>query len=156
MWAGEGQRERETESEAGSRLWAVSTEPDAGLELMQDHDRSQSWTLHLTEPPRRPIFSLLFERERDEQGREAERETHRERERETERQRQRDRENLKQVPHSAQSLTQGLIPRPWDHDLSQNQESYTQLTVSPRCVWSPGCCVETRWKVLKNENKEAC
>ena len=26
-------RERHTESEAGSRLWAVSTEPDAGLEL---------------------------------------------------------------------------------------------------------------------------
>ena len=33
--AGEGQRERETqESEAGSRLRAVSTEPDVGLELM--------------------------------------------------------------------------------------------------------------------------
>ena len=32
---GEGPREREgdTESEAGSRLRAVSTEPDAGLEL---------------------------------------------------------------------------------------------------------------------------
>ena len=31
----EGQREREedTESEAGSRLWAVSTEPDARLKL---------------------------------------------------------------------------------------------------------------------------
>ena len=34
-WTGEGQREREgdTESEAGSRLWAVSTEPNMGLEL---------------------------------------------------------------------------------------------------------------------------
>ena len=33
---GKGQREREgdTESEAGSRLRAVSTEPDAGLEHM--------------------------------------------------------------------------------------------------------------------------
>ena len=30
---GEGQREGDTESETGSRLWAVSTEPDAGLEL---------------------------------------------------------------------------------------------------------------------------
>ena len=29
----EGQRERKTESEAGSRLWPVSTEPDVGLEL---------------------------------------------------------------------------------------------------------------------------
>ena len=32
-WMGEGQREGDTESETGSRLWAVSTEPDAGLEL---------------------------------------------------------------------------------------------------------------------------
>ena len=31
---GEGQRERETQSEAGFRLSAVSTEPNAGLELM--------------------------------------------------------------------------------------------------------------------------
>ena len=30
---GEGQRQRDTESEAGSRLRAVSTEPDTGLEL---------------------------------------------------------------------------------------------------------------------------
>ena len=30
---GKGQREGDTESEAGSRLWAVGTEPDAGLEL---------------------------------------------------------------------------------------------------------------------------
>ena len=30
---GKGQRERETEFEAGSRLQAVSTEPDAGLKL---------------------------------------------------------------------------------------------------------------------------
>ena len=30
---GEGQREGDTESETGSRLQAVSTEPDAGLEL---------------------------------------------------------------------------------------------------------------------------
>ena len=30
---GEGQREGDTESETGSGLWAVSTEPDAGLEL---------------------------------------------------------------------------------------------------------------------------
>ena len=34
---GEGQREGDTESETGSRLWAVSTEPDAGLALM-DHE----------------------------------------------------------------------------------------------------------------------
>ena len=34
---GEGQRERETESEAGSRLWAINPEPDAGLKLT-DHE----------------------------------------------------------------------------------------------------------------------
>ena len=32
MGGGEGRREGDTESEAGSRLPAVSTEPDAGLE----------------------------------------------------------------------------------------------------------------------------
>ena len=31
---GKGQREGDIESEAGSRLCAVSTEPDVGLELM--------------------------------------------------------------------------------------------------------------------------
>ena len=30
----EGQKEVQTESKADSRLWAVSTEPDGGLELM--------------------------------------------------------------------------------------------------------------------------
>ena len=34
---GEGQSEGDTESETDSRLWAVSTEPNAGLELT-DHE----------------------------------------------------------------------------------------------------------------------
>ena len=33
MQAGEGQKEGDTESGAGSRLLAVGTEPDVGLEL---------------------------------------------------------------------------------------------------------------------------
>ena len=37
MNRGGAEREGDTESETGSRLWAVSTEPDAGLELT-DHD----------------------------------------------------------------------------------------------------------------------
>ena len=54
---GEGQRERETQN---SKLWAVSTEPDAGLKLT---DR-ESWPeLKLdaqpTEPPRRPCVLYL-------------------------------------------------------------------------------------------------
>ena len=34
MRAGKGQREGDTESEAGSRLWAVTSKSDAGTELM--------------------------------------------------------------------------------------------------------------------------
>ena len=34
MSGGGAERERDTESEAGSRLWAVTTEPDVGLEPM--------------------------------------------------------------------------------------------------------------------------
>ena len=33
MSGGGAEREGDTESEAGSRLWAISPEPDAGLEL---------------------------------------------------------------------------------------------------------------------------
>ena len=41
------------------------------------------------------------------------------------------RENVKQALHSAQRSRQGSIPRRWDHDLSQNQESDAQLTEPP-------------------------
>ena len=67
-WAGEeGQREREThthrhtESEAGFRLPAVSTEPNAGLEPMKpwDHDLSQSRTLNRLSHPGAPFSSFL-------------------------------------------------------------------------------------------------
>ena len=34
MNGGGAEREGDTESETGSRLWAISPEPDAGLELM--------------------------------------------------------------------------------------------------------------------------
>ena len=37
MSGGGSEREGDTESEAGSRLWAINTEPDAGLELT-DHE----------------------------------------------------------------------------------------------------------------------
>ena len=56
-----------------------------------------------------PLLFFFLDREREsecEQGRGAEG----------------DRENLKQAPHSAQSLTQDLIPQLWDHELSQNRE----------------------------------
>ena len=37
MNGGGSEKEGDTESETGSKLWAVSTEPDAGLELT-DHE----------------------------------------------------------------------------------------------------------------------
>ena len=55
------EREGDTESEAGSRLWAVSTEPDAGLELMSceimtwaEVRRSTDWATHV------PLFFIFF------------------------------------------------------------------------------------------------
>ena len=55
MSRGGAEREGDTESETGSRLWAVSPEPDAGLELT---DREiMTWAevdAQPTEPPRRP------------------------------------------------------------------------------------------------------
>ena len=61
---GEGQREGDTESETGSRLRAVSTEPVAGLEPTdQTHDREiMTWaevdrlTDWATQVPRKQLF----------------------------------------------------------------------------------------------------
>ena len=62
--SGEGaEREGDTESEAGSRLRAISPEPDAGLELT---DREiVTWLksdAQPTEPPRRPQNPLFLTR----------------------------------------------------------------------------------------------
>ena len=61
--AGEGQRERETQSETGSRLWAVSTEPDTRLELTHREimtwakvGRPAGWATQVHPPP--PNFSF--------------------------------------------------------------------------------------------------
>ena len=56
------ERETDTESEAGSRLWAVSTETDTGLELINcDHDLSQSWRLNRLSHPGAAKGELLSE-----------------------------------------------------------------------------------------------
>ena len=62
-WTGEGQREGDTESETGSRLRAVSTEPDAGLELTdwRDCDLIQSWLLNRLSHPGAPEVRFLKE-----------------------------------------------------------------------------------------------
>ena len=53
-----GQREGKTEFEAGSRLWAVSTEPNAGLELTNceimtwaEVGRSTNWAIQVPQHP---------------------------------------------------------------------------------------------------------
>ena len=48
VWAGVGQRERETESEAGSRLWVVSIEPNVGLEPVIHEIMTWAKVRHLT------------------------------------------------------------------------------------------------------------
>ena len=59
-WTGERQREGDTESETGSRLWAISPEPDAGLELTDR--KNVTWaevgrlTDCATQAPHAPLF----------------------------------------------------------------------------------------------------
>ena len=62
---GGGQGERETQNpKQGSRLWAVSPEPDAGLELVSVRLWPESMSdTQLTEPPRRrPFLAILMPR----------------------------------------------------------------------------------------------
>ena len=49
MSGGGAEREGDTESEAGSRLQAVSTEPDAGLELTNCEIMTRAEVGHLTD-----------------------------------------------------------------------------------------------------------
>ena len=58
---GGSEKEGDTESETGSRLWAVSTEPDTGLEPTEpwDHDLSRSRTLNWLSHPGAPMHILL-------------------------------------------------------------------------------------------------
>ena len=64
MNGGGAEREGDTESEAGSRLWAISPEPYAGLEPT-DHEivtwaevgRLTDWA---TQVPQRTIFIVLY------------------------------------------------------------------------------------------------
>ena len=64
MSRGGAEREGDTESEAGSRLRAVGTEPDAGLELTNVRSRPELKSdAQPTEPPRRPnplFFKLVW------------------------------------------------------------------------------------------------
>ena len=56
--AAEGQTEGDTESEAGSRLWAVSPEPEMGLELTNREIMTSAEVRRLNEPLRRPWLAL--------------------------------------------------------------------------------------------------
>ena len=81
-----------------------------------NHHWSVAYT-HVSMHTHNVVFCfVLFFKERAQEGGGAE----------GERNRQTDRHNPKQAPCSSWSLTRGSIPRPWDHDLSRNQESDTQ------------------------------
>ena len=60
------ERDGDTESEAGSRLRAVSTEPGTGLKLKSHEIMSQSRTLNRLSHPAAPLtLFIYFERGRD-------------------------------------------------------------------------------------------
>ena len=67
MNGGGSEREGDTESETGSRLWVVSTEPDAGLELTDREimtwakvGRSTDWA---TQAPLKYFKNIQFQYE---------------------------------------------------------------------------------------------
>ena len=63
-WAGEGQRERETESKAGSRIWAVSAEPDAGLDLTNREIMTWAEVRRLTDwATQEPLYLPILKKE---------------------------------------------------------------------------------------------
>ena len=57
---GEGQREGDTESEAGSRVWAVSTESDMGLEPTNHEIVTWAKVGHLTDWATRRSYLISF------------------------------------------------------------------------------------------------
>ena len=62
MQAGERQREGDTESKAGSRLWAVSTEPHTGLKLTDREIMTWAEVSRLTDwATQVPLSALNFE-----------------------------------------------------------------------------------------------
>ena len=60
MNGGGSQREGDTESEAGSKLWAVSTEPDVGLEPTDREIMTWAEVGHLTDQATQAPLCLLF------------------------------------------------------------------------------------------------
>ena len=59
MSGGGAETGEDTESEVSSRLWAVSTEPDAGLGPMNREIVTWAVVGHLTESPRHPKLRIL-------------------------------------------------------------------------------------------------
>ena len=56
MSGGGAEKKGDTECEAGSRLWDVSTEPDAGLELTNCEIMTWSQMLNQLSPPGTPLL----------------------------------------------------------------------------------------------------
>ena len=60
MQVGVGQREGDTESKAVSLLWAVSTEPDMGLELINHKIMTWAKVSHLTDSAIQEPLTFFF------------------------------------------------------------------------------------------------
>ena len=65
MNRGGSEREGDTESEAGSRLWAVSTEPDVGLKLTNHEIMTWAAAGHSTDWATQAPLKFSFERARE-------------------------------------------------------------------------------------------
>ena len=100
MSRGGAEREGDTKSKTGSRFWAVSTEPNAGLELTECETMTWAEVRRSTDRAiQSPQFTYFWKRERERERVSAQRE---------EGQKERETQNLKQAPGSelsARSLT---------------------------------------------------
>ena len=123
MSGGGAEREGDTECKAGSRLWTVSTEPNAGLqptywEIMTWAEVGclTDWATQVSQ------FLFIFERERErERQRERERAWAKEGQRERGRGRYRTWSRLQALSCHHRAWRGARTHKPWDHDLSWSQ-----------------------------------
>ena len=102
-------REGDTESDAGSRLWAVSTEPDAGLEPTDREIMAWARVGRLTDWATQAPLYLFLKQTECKWGRGRERGRHRIWSR------------FQALSYQHRARYRARTHEPWDHDLSRSQ-----------------------------------
>ena len=118
---GGAEREGDTESEAGSRLWAVSTEPDTGLKLTNREIMTWAEVGHPTEWATQAPLKDMFLKFIYFWDRERQRETEHEQGRGRERGRHRIWNGLQALSCQHRAWHRAWTHGPGDHDLSWSQ-----------------------------------